>query len=186
MGHLWPSAAKPASMPVYPLRRTGTKPLEGARKSKAKAKAKARRPDSRPDCRPVRVPIVGASLLAMDVQAARSSRQGALSLTSIASKHRSYRETCSLKIRSAVRPPRFGFRFWRPVKPRWPNAGIAQWLNRQDAGLAALGQGRPIAATHGAMPSLRHAEPQRGTEWWGKSVWLLCAGRRSVFQSHPP
>ena len=88
MGHPWPSAAKPASMPVYPLRRTSTRPLEGARKSKAisRSNAKARRPDSRPDCRFVRYPIVGASLLAMDFQATRSSRQGALSLTSIASR----------------------------------------------------------------------------------------------------
>jgi hypothetical protein len=54
---------------------------------------------------------------------------------------RSYGGTCPLEIRSAVRPPRFGFRFGRPVKPRWPNAGIVQWVNRQDAGLAALGQG---------------------------------------------
>jgi hypothetical protein len=48
MGHPWPSAAKPASMPVYPLRRTGTKPLDVARKSKARSRsnAKARRPDS--------------------------------------------------------------------------------------------------------------------------------------------
>jgi len=38
LGHPWPSAGKPASMPVYPLRRTGTKPLDGARKSKAKAR----------------------------------------------------------------------------------------------------------------------------------------------------
>jgi hypothetical protein len=56
----------------------------GARKSKAKAKA--RRPDSRPGCRCVCDPIVGASLLAMDFQAPRSSRRGALSLTSIASR----------------------------------------------------------------------------------------------------
>ncbi|AXA57372.1 hypothetical protein CEQ51_24435 [Pseudomonas thivervalensis] len=38
-----------------------------------------------------------------------------------------------------------------------------------DAGLAALGHGWPFAAAHGAMPSFRHAEPRRGTEWWGKA-----------------
>ncbi|SDT51464.1 hypothetical protein SAMN04490206_3457 [Pseudomonas umsongensis] len=43
MGHPWPSAAKPASMPVYPLRRTSTRPLDGARKSKAKAEQKPKR-----------------------------------------------------------------------------------------------------------------------------------------------
>ncbi|QFG30278.1 hypothetical protein F6476_14340 [Pseudomonas umsongensis] len=48
MGHPWPSAAKPASMPVYPLRRTSTRPLEGARKSKARSQSKARRPTGRP------------------------------------------------------------------------------------------------------------------------------------------
>ncbi|PMU98945.1 hypothetical protein C1X83_34930, partial [Pseudomonas sp. GP01-A4] len=37
----------------------------------------------------------------------------------------------------------------RPVKPRWPNAGFGAWVTRQDAGLAALGQGWPIAAAHG-------------------------------------
>jgi len=63
----------------------------------------------------------------------------------------------------------------RPVKPRWPNAGIAERVNRQDAGLAALGQGWPIAATRGAMPECGHAEPKRGTEWWGKSVLLTFA-----------
>ncbi|SDT45883.1 hypothetical protein SAMN04490206_3195 [Pseudomonas umsongensis] len=50
------------------------------------SKSKARRPDSRPDCRTVRNPIVGAGLLAKDVQTTQSSRQGALSLTFFASK----------------------------------------------------------------------------------------------------
>ncbi|WP_421558578.1 hypothetical protein [Pseudomonas canadensis] len=40
----------------------------------------------------------------------------------------------------------------RPVKPRWPNAGFGAWVTRQDAGLAALGQGWPIAAAHGFKP----------------------------------
>ena len=40
-----------------------------------------------------------------------------------------------------------------------------------DAGIAALGHGWPFAAAHGAMPSFGHAEPRRGTEWWGKSVF---------------
>ncbi|OWP69491.1 hypothetical protein CEC48_22875 [Pseudomonas sp. K2I15] len=39
---------------------------------------------------------------------------------------------------------------------------------KSDAGLPALGQGWPIAATRGIGPSFRHAEPRRGTEWWGK------------------
>ncbi|WP_339500212.1 hypothetical protein [Pseudomonas canadensis] len=40
----------------------------------------------------------------------------------------------------------------RPVKPRWPNAGFGAWVTRQDAGLAALGQGWPIAAAHAPKP----------------------------------
>ncbi|AXA56957.1 hypothetical protein CEQ51_22715 [Pseudomonas thivervalensis] len=51
-----------------------------------------------------------------------------------------------------------------------------------DAGLAALGHGWPFAAAHGAMPSFRHAEPRRGTKWWGKSVLLTFA----LFKSEPP
>nr|MCV2230821.1 hypothetical protein [Pseudomonas sp. AU10] len=35
--------------------------------------------------------------------------------------------------------------------------------------LAAMGQGWPMAAAHGFKPSFWHAEPRRGTEWWGKS-----------------
>ncbi|MRJ23526.1 hypothetical protein FRT60_24875 [Pseudomonas haemolytica] len=33
----------------------------------------------------------------------------------------------------------------RPVKPRWPNAGLNPWLTRQDAGLAAV-RAEPIVA----------------------------------------
>ncbi|KAB0524459.1 hypothetical protein F7R20_17170 [Pseudomonas brassicacearum subsp. brassicacearum] len=51
-----------------------------------------------------------------------------------------------------------------------------------DAGIAALGHGWPFAAAHGAMPERGHAEPKRGTEWWGKSVLLTFA----LFKSKPP
>jgi len=40
----------------------------------------------------------------------------------------------------------------RPVKPRWPNAGLNPWVTRQDAGLAVLGQGWPMTAAHGFKP----------------------------------
>ncbi|MBD8151103.1 hypothetical protein IFT42_20375 [Pseudomonas fluorescens] len=60
----------------------------------------------------------------------------------------------------------------RPVKPRWPNAGLNPWVTRQDAGLAAMGHGWPIAAAHGFKPERGHTEPERGAEWWGKSVLL--------------
>ena len=52
----------------------------------------------------------------------------------------------------------------------------------RDAGIAALGHGWPVAAAHGVMPTFGHAEPRRGTEWWGKSVLLTFA----LFKSEPP
>ena len=48
-----------------------------------------------------------------------------------------------------------------------------------DAGIAALGHGWPFAAAPGAMPERGHAEPRRGTEWWGKSVLLTFALHKS-------
>ena len=150
LGHPWPSAAKPASMPVCPLRRTSTRPLEGARKSRAKAERGGLKADL----------IAGLSAFPCGSEPARDERPdnafiqtGRVIVDDHREQARSHRGSGkAAKVRSAVRPPRFGFRFGRPVKPRWPNAGIAQWGNRQDAGLAALGQGWPIAATHGAMP----------------------------------
>ena len=62
----------------------------------------------------------------------------------------------------------FDFDLSRPVKPRWPNAGLNPWVTRQDAGLAALGQGWPIAAAHGFKPAFGYTEPRRGAEWWGE------------------
>ena len=128
MGHPWPSAAKPASMPVYPLRRTGTKPLDGARKSKAKATRGGLTADL----------ITGLSAIPLWERAGSGRRsddgrpdnatiQTARVIVDVHREQaRSHRELGGIcKVRSAVRPPRFGFRFGRPVKPRWPNAGIA-------------------------------------------------------------
>ena len=70
----------------------------------------------------------------------------------------------------------------RPVKPRWPNAGLKPWVTRQDAGLAVLGQGWPMTAAHGFKPERGHTEPGRGAEWWGKSVLLTLP----LLQSEPP
>ena len=58
----------------------------------------------------------------------------------------------------------------RPRQPRWPQVGTVERVNRQDAGLAALGHGWPVAAARGAVPECGHAEPKRGTEWWGKDL----------------
>src|SRR5450830_617500 len=76
----------------------------------------------------------------------------------------------------------FAFNPRRPVKPRWPNAGLNPWVTRQDAGLAVLGQGWPMTAAHGFKPAFGHTEPKRGAEWWGKSP-LVTLG---LFQSDPP
>jgi hypothetical protein len=38
-----------------------------------------------------------------------------------------------------------------------------------------------MTAAHGFKPSFGHAEPKRGTEWWGKSP-LVTLG---LFQSDP-
>ncbi|TWR53946.1 hypothetical protein FIV41_23070 [Pseudomonas marginalis] len=56
-----------------------------------------------------------------------------------------------------------------PRQTRWPNAGFGAWVTRQDAGLAALGQGWPIAAAHAPKPSFGHTEPRRGAECWGEA-----------------
>ncbi|AUO20640.1 hypothetical protein C0058_01025 [Pseudomonas sp. NC02] len=53
--------------------------------------------------------------------------------------------------------------------PRWAILGPER-VNRQDAGLAAPGHGWPVAAARGTGPECGHAEPRRGTEWWGKDL----------------
>ncbi|PNA87397.1 hypothetical protein C1X23_25615 [Pseudomonas sp. FW300-E2] len=58
----------------------------------------------------------------------------------------------------------------RPVKPRWPNAGLKSWATRQDAGLAAPRHGWRVAATHDFKPAFGHTEPRRGAEWWGEGL----------------
>ena len=44
-GHPWPIAALPASMPGHPLRRTSTRPPEGACRSRSKTRSQARSKD---------------------------------------------------------------------------------------------------------------------------------------------
>ena len=67
----------------------------------------------------------------------------------------------------------------RPVKPRWPNAGLNPWVTRQDAGLAAPRHGWRVAAAHGFKPERGHAEPRRGTEWWGEDLLLTFGPSKS-------
>ncbi len=84
IGHPWPCAANPASMPGCPLRRTSTRPLEGALRSKAEGELTL---GLMSGGNQKRTPIpVGAGLPAKIVWTPRSFRQPALSLTSIASK----------------------------------------------------------------------------------------------------
>ena len=66
----------------------------------------------------------------------------------------------------------FDFDLRRPVKPRWPNAGLNPWVTRQDAGLAAPRHGWRVAAAHGFKPAFGHTEPRRGAEWWGEGLLL--------------
>ncbi|PHN20395.1 hypothetical protein AO242_17390 [Pseudomonas sp. ICMP 561] len=58
----------------------------------------------------------------------------------------------------------FDFDLRRPVKSRWPNADLKPWVTRQDAGLAALGHGWPVAAAHGFRSAGGYTERQRGAE----------------------
>ena len=73
--------------------------------------------------------------------------------------------------------PFFGFCFLdldcengRPVNHAGRTQALRSGETGKDAGLAALGQGWPIAATRCAMPERGHTEPGRGAEWWGKSA----------------
>ncbi len=52
----------------------------------------------------------------------------------------------------------------RPVKSRWPNADSEAWATRQDAGLAALGHGWPVAAAHASGSAGGYTEHQRGAK----------------------
>ncbi|WP_460083225.1 hypothetical protein [Pseudomonas sp. H3_H05] len=57
------------------------------------------------------------------------------------------------------------------------NAITKSQVGYQAASWWTLISGAPLTT----MPSFRHAEPKRGTEWWGKSVLLTFA----LFKSEP-
>jgi hypothetical protein len=86
IGHPWPGAANPASMPGCPLRRTSTQPLEGALRSRAEGELTLGLMSGGNQKR-MRFPV-GAGLPAKSVWATRSFRQPALSLASIAAMRR--------------------------------------------------------------------------------------------------
>ena len=66
----------------------------------------------------------------------------------------------------------------RPIKPRWPNAGLNSWVTRQDAGLAAPRHGWRVAAAHGFKTVFGHTEPRRGVNH--------VSGPYTLFKSEPP
>ncbi|CRM60784.1 hypothetical protein [Pseudomonas sp. 28 E 9] len=119
-------------------------------------------------------------MLAKNLQAQRSFRKHALLLTFFASKL-APTDGDAPTLTTMRSEPLLILILGAPVKPRWPNAGLNPWATRQDAGLAALGHGWPIAAAHGFKPERGHTEPKRGAEWWGKSVLLTFA----LFKSEP-
>ena len=152
IGHPWPGAASPASMPGCPLRRTSTRPPEGAGRSKSKAEGELtlglmsgegrrrcfalrrsdacsrRRPDSRPFTHECTQPtaIVGTPSAASRL------------LQKIGVRFR-----FSPLIRSSVSSP-------SAFDLSAPSRGRAQVLRSgqpgMDAGLAAPGHGWPMAA----------------------------------------
>jgi hypothetical protein len=108
--HSGPAAANPASMPGCPLRRTSTRPHEGARRSKAKAKA--RRPTGRPDlgvCSPV-MHLVGwqaaiASRLAPTEEQRQRKKQKQKPRTPAALHHSTGRALARLQLLILIHPP---------------------------------------------------------------------------------
>ena len=63
--HPWRGAAKPASLPVYPLRNTCVRPVWFNGAPRSRSRSTARRPDSRPEWLDQRQIRVGAGLPAM-------------------------------------------------------------------------------------------------------------------------
>ncbi|SED34933.1 hypothetical protein SAMN04515675_0805 [Pseudomonas costantinii] len=187
MGHPWPSAANPASCRVT----HAPKPAFGQRgfMGRLRSRSTARRPESRPEwCEskadqkqigrtPQICSSVGAGL--SDRRTAAMQRPLCIGYTELMPSQASQLPHYStafdlhhsgrLSGRRAFAFDLFDLDLRRPIKPRWPHAGLNPWVTRQDAGLAALGQGWPIAAAHGFKPVCGHTEPRRGAEWWGKS-----------------
>jgi hypothetical protein len=67
--------------------------------------------------------------------------------------------------------------------PRGRTQALRRGHRGKDAAVAAPGHGWPMAAAPpGAMPSLWHAEPRRGTEWWGKSALVTFRRAAQAFR----
>ncbi len=167
-GHPWPGAAKSASLPIYPLHRACLRPSwltgpadqkqdqeqeHGGLKADLSGKSQIKSRFS-----------VGAGLPAM--RTTRSFRYTE-AMPSPASQLLQW-IVLALDFDVAFASPHssrpvgrcavafdLDFDLRRPVKPRWPNAGSTERVNRQDAGLAATGQGRPVAAARFVLPELR-------------------------------
>src|SRR5476651_2078866 len=97
---------------------------------------------------------VGAGLPAKNLRTPRSFRLPTSSLATFASKLAPTNHS-SRRVGRCAFDLDLDLDLRRPVKPRWPNAGSTERVNRQDAGLAATGQGRPVAAARVVIPELR-------------------------------
>ncbi len=132
MGHPWPSAVKPASLPVYPLHRAYLRPswLTGPVDQ-----------NQRPDQKRDRVQLcfsVGAGLPAMQttrcirktqLMPSQASQLPHLTVPALAF-------DCAVALKHSSRPGgrcalafalAFDLDLRRPVKPRWPNAGFGAY-----------------------------------------------------------
>ena len=147
--HPWRGAANPASCRVT----HGFKPTFGQRGLTGRLGSRSRS-KTEPEQTTVYLtngdPNVGAGLLANAVcQSANSLADPPHSRASPLPQFDPVRHTHTGRLsgRRAL-----AFDLEAPRQTRWPNAGFGAWVTRQDAGLAALGQGWPIAAAHAPKP----------------------------------
>ena len=185
-------AATPTSMPGCPLRNTCLRPawFNGAPKIKIKSQIKSQiksRATATAMPKPGReAPFPCGSCLALrGCDSGVSDNIKASSAGAIAGKPAPTGE-CSFPLWlccCSVFDLAFDLDLRRPVKPRWPQAGIAQWAPRHGCrGRRDTAMDGRSRRAHGAMPDCGHAEPRRGTEWWGKSALVTFA----LLESDPP
>ena len=149
-GHPWPITALPASMPGEPLRRTSTRPPEGAGRSKAMPAEAA----DRPACLAARsarlAHLLCGSGLARDASGAVFELNRA---DAIASKPAPTEEMCESRRprRQTGRPPRRALLLiYRPLREaEWRFCAVEVLRSGSpgmDAGRAVMGHGWPVTA----------------------------------------
>ncbi|SDU46105.1 hypothetical protein SAMN05216237_5927 [Pseudomonas yamanorum] len=174
MGHPWPCAANPASCRVThaPKPAFGQRGLTGRLRSRSKARAQ--RPTGRLECGEATARATAKSeagtvkceswlacdginwVYLMHRGVCIAGKPAPTEKQSFISFRFGFRSGSCLCFQHSSRPGgrcafAFDFDLTAPISPR-PNAGIAERVNRQDAGLAAPGHGWPVAAARGAMP----------------------------------